>query len=78
MSTAASLRTRPNQQGGVAGTLASASSLGAIVSALGVMPFYERVVLLPYATVVLLAALIGAGVILAGAALAQPILNRPS
>ena len=62
ISTAASLRTRPNQQGGVAGTLASASSFGAIVSALGVMPFYERFVSLPYLAVSVLACLVAAGV----------------
>ena len=62
ISTAASLRTRPNQQGGVAGTLASASSFGAIVSALGVMPFYERYVSLPYIAVSVLACLVVAGV----------------
>jgi MFS family permease len=61
VSTAASLRTRPNQQGGVAGTLASAGSLGAIVSALGVMPFYERFVALPYGMVALLAFGVAAG-----------------
>jgi MFS family permease len=64
ISTAASLRTRPNQQGGVAGTLASAGSFGAIVSALGVMPFYERFVFLPYAVVAGLAALVCGGAVL--------------
>ena len=59
ISTAASLMTRPNQQGGVAGSLASASSLGAIVSALAVMPFYERLPDFPY----LAAAMLGAGVV---------------
>jgi len=48
ISTSASLMTRPDQQGGVAGSLASASSLGAIVSALAVMPFYESLPDLPY------------------------------
>jgi MFS family permease len=63
VSTAASLKTRPNQQGGVAGTLASASSFGAIVSALGVMPFYERFTALPYAAVALLAAGVALGAV---------------
>jgi MFS family permease len=63
ISTAASLKTRPNQQGGVAGTLASASSFGAIVSALGVMPFYERFTALPYGAVAVLAAGVAVGAV---------------
>jgi Na+/melibiose symporter-like transporter len=64
-STAASLMTRAGQQGAVAGTLASAGSLGAIVSALAVMPFYERFPDAPFVAVA------GIGVaVLAGAALA--------
>ncbi len=55
LSTTASLMTRANQQGGVAGSLASAGSLGAIVSALAVMPFYERVPDCPYVVVAVLA-----------------------
>jgi MFS family permease len=61
LSTAASLRSRADQQGGVAGALASASSFGAIVSALGIMPFYDHVVWLPYAGVAMLAAFVLAG-----------------
>jgi MFS family permease len=61
ISTAASLMTRPNQQGGVAGSLASASSLGAIVSALAVMPFYERLPDLPYLATGVLALCVVAG-----------------
>jgi MFS family permease len=61
ISTAASLMTRANQQGGVAGSLASASSLGAIASALAVMPFYEMVPDLPYIAAATLAAGILAG-----------------
>ncbi len=61
LSTAASMRSRADQQGGVAGALASASSFGAIVSALCVMPFYDHVVWLPYAGVALLAAFVLAG-----------------
>jgi MFS family permease len=66
LSTAASLRTRANQQGGVAGALASASSFGAIVSALGIMPFYDRLLWLPYAGVALLAATILVSTVFAG------------
>jgi len=61
ISTAASLLMRPAQQGAVAGALASASSLGAIVSALGVMPFYHVMPNLPYLAV----AVLGAGVAVA-------------
>ncbi len=61
ISTAASLMTRPNQQGGVAGSLASASSLGAIVSALAVMPFYERLPDFPYLATGVLALCVVAG-----------------
>jgi Na+/melibiose symporter-like transporter len=63
-STAASLMTRAGQQGAVAGSLASASSLGAIVSALAVMPFYERFPDAPYAVVagITIAVLAGAAV----------------
>jgi MFS family permease len=60
LSTAASLMTRASQQGAVAGTLASAGSLGAIVSALAVMPFYENDTAIPYITVAALCAGIGA------------------
>jgi len=63
--TAASLMTRSGQQGAVAGTLASAGSLGAIVSALLVMPFYEHHPAAPYGAVAALGALV-----LLGAALA--------
>jgi hypothetical protein len=52
--------TRASQQGAVAGTLASAGSLGAIVSALAVMPFYENDTAIPYITVAALCAGIGA------------------
>jgi len=55
ISTSASLMTRPNQQGGVAGSLASASSIGAIVSALAIMPFYERQPDFPYVAASVLA-----------------------
>ena len=51
ISTAASLMMRPSQQGAVAGSLASASSLGAIVSALAVMPFYAAHPDVPYGVV---------------------------
>jgi MFS family permease len=61
LSTAASLKSRADQQGRVAGALASASSFGAILSALGVMPFYDRLVWLPYAGVAVLAASVVAG-----------------
>jgi hypothetical protein len=60
-STAASLMTRAGQQGAVAGTLASAGSLGAIVSALAVMPFYERFPDAPYVVAAGLAALVLVG-----------------
>jgi hypothetical protein len=63
LSTSASLLTRANQQGGVAGSLASAGSLGAIVSALAVMPFYERLPDAPYAVVGILAGMVLAGAI---------------
>jgi MFS family permease len=53
ISTAASLMMRPSQQGAVAGTLASASSLGAILSA-GVMLSYRHWADGPYAMVALL------------------------
>ncbi len=65
LSTAASLLTRSSQQGAVAGTLASAGSLGAIVSALAVMPFYENYTSLPYLTAAGLCACVGAGSLLA-------------
>jgi MFS family permease len=68
LSTSASLMTRPNQQGGVAGSLASAGSLGAIVSALAVMPFYERLPDFPYIVVSGLAVIVLAGSIAAFAA----------
>jgi MFS family permease len=62
ISTAASLRTRATQQGAVAGNLSSAGSLGAIVSALGVMPFYQQHTAVPYLT----AAVLGVGVAAVG------------
>jgi MFS family permease len=61
LSTAASLMTRASQQGAVAGTLASAGSLGAIVSALAVMPFYETYTALPYLVVAGLCGCVGMG-----------------
>lgn len=61
ISTAASLLMRPSQQGAVAGALASASSLGAIVSALGVMPFYHRWPDLPYVMVAVLGGMVAVG-----------------
>ncbi len=61
ISTAASLQTRAGQQGAVAGTLASAGSLGAIVSALAIMPFYDRYAALPYLSVAALCLVIGLG-----------------
>jgi MFS family permease len=61
LSTAASLMTRASQQGAVAGTLASAGSLGAIVSALAVMPYYENYAGLPYLAVAVLSACVGVG-----------------
>jgi MFS family permease len=69
LSTSASLMTRPDQQGGVAGSLASASSLGAIVSALAVMPFYEMLPDLPYLAAASLAlGVVGGGVLVRKAA----------
>jgi MFS family permease len=61
ISTAASLMTRAGQQGAVAGTLASAGSLGAIISALAVMPFYDRFASVPFLTVAALAACVAVG-----------------
>lgn len=61
LSTAASLMTRTSQQGAVAGTLASAGSLGAIVSALAVMPFYEVYTSMPYLVVAGLCGCVGVG-----------------
>ena len=65
ISTSASLLTRPGQQGAVAGSLASAGSLGAIVSALAIMPFYERLPFLPYGTVGVLGIFVAVGGFLA-------------
>jgi MFS family permease len=65
ISTSASLLTRPGQQGAVAGSLASAGSLGAIVSALAIMPFYERLPWLPYGAVGVLGIFVAAGGFLA-------------
>jgi MFS family permease len=64
-STAASLLTRAGQQGAVAGSLTSAGSLGAIVSALAVMPFYERIPDAPLIVVSVLAAIVAAGAVVA-------------
>jgi MFS family permease len=61
LSTAASLMTRTSQQGAVAGTLASAGSLGAIVSALAVMPFYESYTSMPSLVVAGLCGCVGVG-----------------
>lgn len=68
ISTSASLMMRPGQQGAVAGSLASASSLGALVSALAVMPFYERMPDFPY---------LAAGALAAAVLLASPLAPRP-
>jgi MFS family permease len=72
ISTCASLMTRADQQGGVAGSLASASSLGAIVSALAVMPFYEYLPDLPYLSAAGLALCVAMG----GAAVARAMARR--
>ncbi|MEJ0046785.1 MAG: MFS transporter [Rhodospirillales bacterium] len=64
-STAASLMTRAGQQGAVAGSLTSAGSLGAIVSALAVMPFYERFPDAPYGVVAVLGVLVAVGTLAA-------------
>jgi MFS family permease len=66
LSTSASLMTRANQQGGVAGSMASAGSLGAIVSALAVMPFYEALPDVPYLAVSALGAAVMVGCFAAG------------
>jgi MFS family permease len=60
ISTAASLRTRATQQGAVAGNLSSAGSLGAIISALAVMPFYQQHTAVPYLAAAALAAVVAA------------------
>lgn len=60
-SATASLLTRANQQGAVAGTLTSAGSLGAVFSALLIMPFYERFNALPYVSVAVLTLCVLAG-----------------
>jgi hypothetical protein len=64
-STSASLLTRAGQQGAVAGSLTSAGSLGAIVSALAVMPFYERFPDAPYMAVAALGFAVAAGAVAA-------------
>ena len=61
ISTAASLLTRAAQQGSTAGALTAAGSIGAIVSALAIMPFYHNCTSLPLLAVAALAASVGAG-----------------
>jgi MFS family permease len=67
IATAASLRTRATQQGAVAGNLSSAGSLGAIVSALAVMPFYQQHTSVPYLAAAVLAGAVAAAGKKAGA-----------